>query len=281
MKRFSIWHIPAWSFFSRPLYCDVALRWRGTNFGYLLLLLVVVWIPVAIGIHASLSRFLDEKGPGMVAQVPHFSLQDGKASITEPQPYTIKDPDTDEPFIIIDTTGEITSLDDTTAKMLVMETKMTYQKNRLETRTVDFRDMEDFSFGPDEFKAWLDTIGQYAAIVLYPLAVIGSFIYRVVQAADLRADRADARRDHGDQDRLSGEPAPGRRRRNALHLNQHHPRHHGHSVAVRRVVVLLDHGGLSLVWHRRRLASRTALGRRDTRNHWRRERRGGRIKSED
>jgi hypothetical protein len=42
-KKYSIFHIPVFSFFSRELYRDVGMHWKGVNFLYLLLLLAIIF----------------------------------------------------------------------------------------------------------------------------------------------------------------------------------------------------------------------------------------------
>ncbi len=182
MKRYSIIHIPVWSFFSKALYRDIALQWKGTCFGYLFLLLAVAWIPGMIILHQELSAFVADEAPKLTAQLPHLTIHDGEASITEPEPFIVKDPDTGEPLAIIDTTGSITSLDDTPAKMLVMQTEAIYRENDFETQTFSFSEIEDFQIGPEQVDEWLKALSRFAAPVLYPLAVLGSYVYRIVQA---------------------------------------------------------------------------------------------------
>ncbi len=127
MKKFSIIHIPVLSFFSKELYIDVGQNWKGVNFLYLLLLLAVCLIPTMIKIHADVTDFVNNEAPVIVNQVPEIAITDGQVSIKETQPYYIKDPDSDKILAIIDTTGQIESLENTDALCLLRLKHLTCQ----------------------------------------------------------------------------------------------------------------------------------------------------------
>ncbi len=181
-KRYTIFHVPVLAFFSRELYRDVALRWKGTAFGYLLLLLAICWLPGMIGVHADVAEFVAKEAPKLVSQIPVVTIVDGQASIDEPQPYYIMDPDSGEMLVVIDTTGTITSLEETEAQALVTRTGAIYRKSAIETRTFSFSEIDRFVLTRDRIHGWLDMGKRYAAPVLYPFCVLGSFVFRILQA---------------------------------------------------------------------------------------------------
>lgn len=181
-KKYRIFHIPVLAFFSRALYRDVARNWKGTAFGYLLLLLALCWIPATVSLHWGFAEFAEQDAPKVVSQIPEITITDGEASIDEPEPYFIRDPDTGEVLVVIDTTGQITSLADTDALGLVTKNAVTFQKNAYETRTFSFQEIGHFVLTQEKIYGWLNTGKRFLAPVLYPFCVIGSFIYRVLQA---------------------------------------------------------------------------------------------------
>jgi hypothetical protein len=181
MKRYSIFHIPVMSFFSKDLYADMGLRWKGTCFGYLLLLLAICWIPAMFRVNAAFSNFVANEAPKIIDQIPAISIIDGRASIGEPQPYYINDPESGKPLVIIDTTGTITSLDGTEAIGLVTRTNAQFRKSSVETRTFDFAGINKFMLDQKKISGWL-AIGQKALLpILYPICVIGSYVSRIIQ----------------------------------------------------------------------------------------------------
>lgn len=181
-KRYTVFHVPVLAFFSKELYRDVALRWKGTAFGYLLLLLVVCWVPGMINVHEGVAEFVTSEAPKIVSQIPVVTIVDGQASIDEPQPYYIMDPDSGNVLVVIDTTGAITSLEETKAQALVTRTGAIYRKSAVETRTFSFSEIDHFVLTRDRIYGWLDVGKRYAAPVLYPFCVLGSFVFRILQA---------------------------------------------------------------------------------------------------
>ena len=182
MRRYSIFHVPVLSFFSKKLYIDVARNWKGINFSYLLLLLAICWIPTMIQMHVGLADFVNNEAPALVNQVPEITITDGRVSIEETQPYYIKDPDSDEPLAIIDTTGQVESLEDSDAVCLLTKTKIMWKKNEFETQTVDLSKVKHFILNSERITGWLHIGRKFLVVVIYPFALLGSYAYRIVQA---------------------------------------------------------------------------------------------------
>jgi hypothetical protein len=182
MKKFSAIHIPPLSFFSKELYSDVALNWRGVNFLYLLLLLAVCWIPIMIKLNNSIAHFVDNEAPRIVEQVPKITITNGEASIDEPQPYYIKTPDSNSVLAIIDTTGTVKSLDKTGAYLLLTKNTLIARQSDVETRAYTLSQVKNFVLTSDLMMRWLQVFKKVFVIVLYPGALLSSFIFRIIQA---------------------------------------------------------------------------------------------------
>ena len=182
MRRYSIFHVPALSFFSKKLYIDVGLNWKGVNFLYLLLLLAVCWIPTVINLHRGISDFVNNEAPAIVNQVPEITITDGQVSVKETQPYYIKDPDSNEPLAIIDTTGQIKSLEDTDAFCLLTGNKLITKKSEFENTTYDLSNVKAFAVDSERITGWLQIGRKFLAVVIYPFALSGSYVYRIIQA---------------------------------------------------------------------------------------------------
>ena len=182
MRSYTIFHPFLLSFFSKSLYRDVGRNWRGAAFLYLLLLLAVCSIPPMVKIHLGFTEFVKKTAPGVVQQIPDITISGGEASIKEPQPYIIKDPDTGKPLIIIDTTGKYTSLNDTKATALLTKTEFIVKRNARETRIFKLSEFDKLFIDQDRINSWLEIFRKWIAIVLFPFALVFSFIYRIVQA---------------------------------------------------------------------------------------------------
>ncbi len=182
MKKFSIIHLPILSFFSGELYRDVGLSWRGICFGYLFILVAVCTIPRMFVLQKSISLFIDEEAPPLIEQVPKITITNGQVHVDESQPYYIKASDGNEVLAIIDTTGEIQSLDGTDAFALLTKTKITHRQSNVEYRTYDLSNVQKFVLDESRLMGWSNMIKKLIVPVLLPIILLGSYIFRIVQA---------------------------------------------------------------------------------------------------
>ena len=181
MRRYSLFHVPAWSFFSKGLYIDIGLYWKGLNFLYLLGLLAVCWLPTMIKAHSGLADFIDNDAAAVVNQVPEITITDGVVSIEETQPYYIRKLDSNEPLAIIDTTGQIESLEGTDAFCLLTSNKLITKKSEVESSVYDLSELKAFSVDSERISGWSHIVRNFLIVVMYPFAVLGSYVYRIVQ----------------------------------------------------------------------------------------------------
>jgi hypothetical protein len=181
MNRYSIFHPLVFSFYSKPLYQDVARNWRGTGFLYLLLLLALCWLPQMIQLHQRLADLVDQEAPALVSQLPAITIVDGELSTDVDTPYFIHDPEKGTVLAIIDLTGEHTSLENSEAKLLLTRTKAIVRNRPRETRVYDLSGVGSFSLDRETVSGWLEVAKDWLAIVLYPVALLFSYLYRIVQ----------------------------------------------------------------------------------------------------
>ncbi len=180
MKRFGLFQ-PIWmSFYSRALYRDVAQNWRGTGFLYLLVLLALSWIHPIVQLHRRVGGMVETLGPAVLAQVPTISIHQGEVSILEPQPYVVSVPGSATPLMIIDTTGRTTP-ETTDAFLLLTRHQVVARKSPHETRTYDLAGIQDLTIDKNSVASLLDLSRRYLAPLSYPVALIGSYVYRLLQ----------------------------------------------------------------------------------------------------
>ena len=182
MKRYSILHPFALSFFSKELYNDVAHHWRGAGFLYLLLLLTICWVPTCIKVAADFFKFANAEAPGIVDQVPNITITNGEVSISEQMPYTIKNPKNDETLAIIDTTGQTTVESSNVPVLLTKTSLMIRQTNRSESRVYNLSGVKQFSLTKERLYSWLDLAKTFLPIIIFPFMLLGSYVYRILQA---------------------------------------------------------------------------------------------------
>jgi hypothetical protein len=182
MKKFSIIHIPVLSFFSKDLYRDVGLNWKGLCFAYLLLILTICWIPAILRINTGFAGFVKNDAPPILEQVPEITITDGQVAIKEPQPYYIKIPDTNNILAVIDTTGSIESPQDVNAFCLLTKNSIIMKQSKLETRTYDLSQVKKLTVSGDDIMKLLHIAKKFLFIILYPILLLSSYVYRIIQA---------------------------------------------------------------------------------------------------
>ena len=181
MSKYSLFQIPLLSFYSTDLYRDMAFNKKGTGFAYLFLLLAFCWLVIIFAMDSKIDAYFDEYSPAFLDQFPEITIQDGKASILESQPYYIDDPETGRPLAVIDTTGTINSLEQTEAVMLLTKNTVTFEKSKMETRTFDLSEVGDMVIDRTLLSTWVEAAKSYMAVVMYPFALAGSYFYRIIQ----------------------------------------------------------------------------------------------------
>ncbi len=182
MKRFSIIHPIYMSFYSRELYRDVARNWGGGVFAYLFVLLALCWIPSTGKIKSDISGFINYEMPKVINQLPAITISDGQATVDADMPYTITDPDTGKPLVILDTTGTTTSLNGSDAVVLLTKDRLIAKRNEAETRIYELSEFGNALINQDLVNGWAATFDKWFFIIIYPFVLFFSYIFRMLQA---------------------------------------------------------------------------------------------------
>jgi hypothetical protein len=128
------------------------------------------------------SAFINNHAPPLIDQVPEITITDGQVSVNEPQPYFIRVPDNNEIIAVIDTTGTIESPEDANAFFLLTGNSMIIRKSDFETQTIDLSQVKSFTMDSATITRWMHTAKKFLVIILYPLALLSSYAYRIIQA---------------------------------------------------------------------------------------------------
>ncbi len=168
------------SFYSKDLYRDVARKWKGPGLVYLALLLAVCWAAQMFKVQAGLTRFAKEEGETIVNQIPGITISQGQVSTDVTTPYFIKDRNGTD-LAIIDLTGQYTSLENTTAKALLTRDHLVIN-NRGRKQSYDLKNIKSFHLDRARVQGWLGLARTWLVIILFPIFLVFSFIYRAIQA---------------------------------------------------------------------------------------------------
>lgn len=181
-KRFNYLEAIWQSFFSPALYADVGLRWRGVGFLYLLLIVIISWVPDLAKMEIGAQEFGSSAAEGYLQQLPAINITDGVASASVDTPYFIKDPKTGEVDAIIDFTGKYTDLDNTTAKMLLMRKSVIMKQSKDQTKVYSLAGVKNFSLDQEHVRHWIHLFVTWIVVVMAPIVIIFTYAFRIVQA---------------------------------------------------------------------------------------------------
>jgi len=181
MKECFAIQVPFLSFYSKGCYRAACFDWKGTGFAYLFLLLAICWIPATVKFHIIFSDFIRKDAQAIINQIPQITVSHGIASVDAAQPYFIKAPKTQKVLVVIDTTGKINDLKNTEALGLITKNEAIFKKSAVETQSFNYKNIDHLVLNQQEAGKWSEIARRYVALIFYPFAVIGSFVFRIVQ----------------------------------------------------------------------------------------------------
>lgn len=183
MKQFNVFQALFMSFYSRRLYRDVATNWGGRTFGYLLLLLALAWVMSTFQIQQGVSQGYSQFSDTTVSQIPVLTINNGMLSTPENRPYIITAPDSKTNLVVIDTSGQYTSLEQVNTVFLVTKnTVQTKQKDGV-TRIDQFpASSANFVIVPQVINSYFKQSVGFLWIPIFIFALLGSFLYRIIQS---------------------------------------------------------------------------------------------------
>lgn len=180
-RRYRIYHPLYMAFYSKDLYRDAARNWKGFAYTYLFFILVLSTLVSAFQIQQRVSDFMDRSAGELVRQIPEVIISNGEISVDGPQPYVIVDPETGKDLAILDTTGQVTGLQDTEAVILLTRHQLIYRKSARETRILDLSGVEYLQIDHQTVQGWIEVVRRWSAAAVAPFILIGSIVYRLFQ----------------------------------------------------------------------------------------------------
>ncbi len=175
MRRFSNLRAIALSFFSKELYRDVARNWLGAGIVYLPLISFLSVVPALVAMQLGIAAFAREEAGPILAQIPTTLVHNGRVSAAVRMPYVIRG-SSGRPVAILDTTGQVTTLDTTGAQILVTSTQLIMRKSASETRTFELARVQHFELDRSKAARWLRLVVNWFALALSPFVFGGLFV---------------------------------------------------------------------------------------------------------
>ncbi len=173
-RRYRTWQMPVLSFYSKEFYRDVALRWCGSNLGFLCLLLILCQIPAARHINHLAAELLDHAAHTYLMQIPPISINEGKVIVDAPQPYSIIDGN--HTLLLIDTTGKINTLNDAQSTALLTATHLHIKQRRLAPISYDLSNVKSLQLNQEIATHLIQQAKTQLLPALYIASLVLSFI---------------------------------------------------------------------------------------------------------
>lgn len=180
MKKYKLYQPLLLAFYSKPLYRDVAQNWRGLALRYLLLITLLCSLVFAcrafyLGTHALVVS------QTLVDQLPTITLTQGEVSVDKPEPFYLKDPETDRVLAIIDTTGQVSSLDNTTALALLTKNSLLIKENN-DVKSHDLSHFKDQVYTHAVISKYLHDLFYGLVFIAGVLAIPFYFLLGLIEA---------------------------------------------------------------------------------------------------
>lgn len=169
------------SFFSPGLYRDVARRWRGFGFWYLVLLMLLTAIPGAIKAHHSFRQWAHDDAAVAVQTFPDITITNGKVSTAEQEPYLWRDPKTGQVLLYVDTTDAFDLPEGQNALVRLGKSSIISKQADGSTKTNDLSPIQSFHVDKNRVQGWLDGFTPVAGPVFFGFLFVFPVIGHLIQ----------------------------------------------------------------------------------------------------
>ena len=181
MRRHSALRAPFLAFYSKALYRDVARNWPGSGVVYALVLLAACCVPIMLCLQFRAFGPRAAWLAPLVEQIPPIAVAEGKVSVEATQPYVIRDGKTGKPIAILDTTGKVSSLKGTEARLLLTRTKLFIRQATGDVMAADASELPFRSMDRRKAALWVWWLNGPLAAALYLVLVPLAYVYVLAQ----------------------------------------------------------------------------------------------------
>ena len=182
MKQFNSLQAIYKSFYSRALYRDVVNNWGADVVLCLLLVLAICWAVAMVKMQPILTHGMVEFTTDVAKQMPNITIKNGMVNTPQNRPYFIKDSETNELVGIIDTSGQYTKLDTNDRKMLLTQHEFWTVSHDGVVKIYKIPATVTLSIVPENIKTQAIKWTPWAWVLLFPLFVLFSLMYRLIQS---------------------------------------------------------------------------------------------------
>ena len=181
MSPYRFWNIPLYSCYSAQLYVHVARTWQGLGVLYLFFILTICSLSTTYRLGVVMESVVQERVMPIIDKIPVLRFEQGQLSVAGPQPLVILDPVTELPMVVIDTSGQTTSLEQNDVPLLLMKDRALARQGRDGERTLEFAGLDGVELDSDAIRNGLQrAIGFIKPLAYIPVLLV-EFLYRLVQ----------------------------------------------------------------------------------------------------
>jgi hypothetical protein len=177
-KKYSMLHLPLFSFFSKKLYRDVGQNWKGANFAYLFLLLAICWIQPTLNLREQMVESLDKNQLQIINQLPDIHIKNGRVEMEQKKPFYITHGGKN--IAIIDTTGSMNYIADDQVMALLTVDKLIVRRGANQFNTLDLSEVANFHLNKEIANQWLQTTKSSIAPLSYGIFLLLSYTFSVL-----------------------------------------------------------------------------------------------------
>lgn len=177
-RKYNIFHLPLFTFFSKRLYRDVGQNWKGANLSYLFLLLAICCIPPTLSLRKDIIQSLDSNQLQIINQLPDIHIKNGRVMVEQNQPTYIKH--NGGTVAIIDTTGSMNYIDDANVFALLTENELILRRGPNEFNTLDLSQVAEFHLNKQIANRWIQMTKNSLAPLSYGIFLLLSYIFTVL-----------------------------------------------------------------------------------------------------
>jgi hypothetical protein len=174
-RKYSLIHLPLFSFFSSRLYRDIGKNWKGANLAYLFLLLAVCWIPPTLNMRQQLLQSIESNQLHLINQLPDIQITDGQVKVEQSKPIYINRGD-GTPLAIIDTTGSMNYIDNDHVNILLTDSKLIFRRDGSHFNTLDLSQVSSFHINRYMLTDWLQSSKHAIAPLSYGIFLLLSYV---------------------------------------------------------------------------------------------------------
>jgi hypothetical protein len=167
-------------FWKPALWRDVARKWGGICFFYLLLLLVITWAATMGKSYPSFKKFVRDDMPKITEQVPTIDIKNGVVTTNAEEPHQIVNPENGEVFAIIDTTGETKEPPPNAPSMLLTRNKLMSRNAANKIEIHDLSQVQQFHFDGPELQSKAQSALALYWPVLLPALLLVSICWNLI-----------------------------------------------------------------------------------------------------